>query len=69
VGAWLEELLVILDITPPPGVEYMGHSLRGDAASAALSIGVSMPVICRWGIYWSRASPRYIGGTNNTACI
>ena len=37
VGGWLAELLTILHITSPPGVKYTGHSVRGGAASAALS--------------------------------
>lgn len=51
VGIWLGDLLTELDVSPPPGVKYTGHSLRGGAASAALAIGVSLPAICRWGIW------------------
>jgi hypothetical protein len=51
VGVWLAALLAILHITAPPGVKYTGHSLRGGAASAALAAGVSLPAICRWGLW------------------
>jgi hypothetical protein len=51
VGEWLASLLTILHITAPPGVKYTGHSLRGGAASAALAAGVSLPAICRWGLW------------------
>ena len=51
VGAWLAELLGILGVTAPPGVKYTGHCLRGGAASAALAAGVSLPAICRWGLW------------------
>ena len=51
VGEWLTSLLGILNITAPPGVKYTGHSLRGGAASAALAAGVSLPAICRWGLW------------------
>jgi len=51
VGNWLASLLAALHVQPPPGVKYTGHSLRGGAASAALSVGVSLPAICRWGIW------------------
>jgi hypothetical protein len=51
IGLWLTKLLQVLDIHPPPGVKWTGHSIRGGAASAALAIGVSLPAICRWGIW------------------
>ena len=49
IGLWLTKLLQVLH--RPPGVKWTGHSIRGGAASAALAISVSLPAICRWGIW------------------
>jgi len=51
VGKWLANVLKVLGVQAPPGIKYTGHSLRGGGASAALAIGVSLPAICRWGIW------------------
>mmetsp|Transcript_33431 Transcript_33431/g.53541 ORF Transcript_33431/g.53541 Transcript_33431/m.53541 type:complete len:100 (+) Transcript_33431:520-819(+) len=51
IGVWMLRRLDALGIKAPPGIKYTGHSLRGGAASAALAIGVSLPAICRWGLW------------------
>jgi hypothetical protein len=44
------------DIPTPPGVKWIGHSLRRGGASAAHAIGVSIAVIMAWGLWKSLAS-------------
>ena len=53
LGKWLDSITAHLGIEPPPGVKWTGHSLRGGAATAALALGVSLPVLCRWGLWRS----------------
>ena len=42
---WLAELLARLDVSPPLGASYSGHSLRSGAASAAYSLGFPVEVV------------------------
>lgn len=56
INTWLTNLLTVLGVRAPPGVKWTGHSLRGGGATAALAIGVSLPAICRWGIWKSLGS-------------
>jgi len=42
---WLSELLARLDVSPPLGGSYSGHSLRSGAASAAYSLGFPVEVV------------------------
>ena len=53
LGKWLDLLTTHMGVEPPPGVKWTGHSLRGGAATAALALGVSLPVLCRWGLWRS----------------
>jgi len=43
--AWIRDCLYLLNITPPDGCIYSGHSLRGCAATSARSIGCELDPI------------------------
>jgi len=62
---WLAELLTRLDVSPPLGVAYSGHSLRSGAASAAYSLGFPVEVVGDLGTHKSTATTLrlHIGGT------
>lgn len=48
-------------MSPPSGVSFSGHSCRGGGATAALAVGVSLPVVMGWGDWKSLDSVvRYI---------
>jgi hypothetical protein len=51
VSVWLLELLSLIGVSPPPGVLWSMHSLRSGGATAALSIGVDLSAIARWGLW------------------
>jgi len=51
IDTWLQEALGWVAATPPPGVLWSSHSLRSGGATAALSIGVDVFTIARWGIW------------------
>jgi hypothetical protein len=51
IGNWLSEILLILNIQPPAGVSWSGHSLRSGGATAAYSIGVDALIVKRFGIW------------------
>ncbi|KAJ1488635.1 hypothetical protein T484DRAFT_1938870 [Baffinella frigidus] len=53
VEAWLASCLKATRQEPPPGVLWTMYSLRSGAATAAHSIGVSLPSIQRWGLWKS----------------
>jgi hypothetical protein len=53
VEAWLAACLSATRQEPPPGVLWTMYSLRSGAATAAHSIGVSLPSIQRWGLWKS----------------
>ena len=55
VSACLDEALGLVGASPPPGHLWLPHSLRGGAATAAHSIGTSLPKICYFGD-WSITS-------------
>lgn len=55
VDKWLQLVLARLDVAPPAGETWTGHSLRKGAASGAAAIGVSLDRICFLG-GWSIAS-------------
>lgn len=55
-GEWLRALLAATKAVPPPGLTWTKHSLRGGAASAALSVGAQLPAVCRWGVWKTLAS-------------
>jgi len=42
---WMRECLYLLNINPPDGCVYSGHSLRGCAATSARSIGYELDLI------------------------
>lgn len=52
IDRWVHEILDHLDLQPPPGDKWSGHSERKGAASAAAAIGVSLNRIC-WCGGWS----------------
>ena len=52
VDTWLREILAHLDVQPPAGELWSGHSLRKGAASGAAAIGVALDRIC-WCGGWS----------------
>ena len=52
IDGWLREILAHLDIQPPPGELWSGHSLRKGAASGAAAIDVAVHRIC-WLGGWS----------------
>lgn len=45
--AWMREALYLLDISPPAGGFYSGHSLRAGAATAMRSIGGDLDAIAQ----------------------
>ena len=51
VDAWLQEALDLIQLSPPPGVKWSSHSLRSGGATAALSVGVDLASIARWGLW------------------
>ena len=55
MSGWLASALARCDITAPPGVAYLGHSIRSGAASAQAAIGVDHLLI-RWLGGWARGS-------------
>jgi len=48
INLWLAELAARLDLRPPLGGTYSGHSLRSGAASAAYSLGFPVEVVADW---------------------
>lgn len=56
ISTWLDDVLTILDVSPPPGVLWSMHSMRSGGATAALSIGADVLTIARWGIWASISS-------------
>ena len=51
VVQWLRACCDVLDLHPPVGEKWGGHSHRSGGATAALSIDVSLPAIARFGIW------------------
>lgn len=65
IDGWLREILAHLDVQPPAGELWSGHSLRKGAASGAAALGVSLDRICwcgGWSVH-SRAVHDYIDPT------
>jgi len=56
IGHWLTEILDMLEIKPPAGVSWSGHSLRSGGATAAYSIGVYTLIVMRFGLWKCLAS-------------
>jgi hypothetical protein len=55
VEGWLSSCLAATQQAPPPGTLWTMYSLRSGAATAAHSVGVSLPSIQRWGLWKSLA--------------
>lgn len=55
----LNMALKLVNAVPPPGHLWQGHSLRAGAATAAHSIGVSLPKICHFGDWSIKSSAVY----------
>jgi hypothetical protein len=51
ITTWLRDIMAILGLPVPPGVQYSGHSLRRGGASAAHAIDVSLPRSMAWGLW------------------
>lgn len=49
IDGWVREILAHLDVRPPPGELWSGHSLRKGAASGGAAEGVSLDRICWMG--------------------
>ena len=49
IDGWLRETLTHLDVQPPPGELWSGHSLRKGAASGATAVGVALVQVCHMG--------------------
>ena len=57
ITEWLLLLLVDLNIPTPPGIKWVGHSLRRGDPSSVHDLGVSIAVIMTWGLWKSLDSP------------
>lgn len=56
LGKWFQEVCDFLQLTPPVGELWSGHSHRSGGATAALSIDASLPAIARFGVWDNMAS-------------
>ena len=57
----VRSVLSAAGMAPPSGAVFSGHSCRGGGATAALAVGVSLPVVMGWGDWKSLTSVvRYI---------
>ena len=61
LSAAVGAVLHVAGAQPPPGTLWSGHSCRAGGATAALSIGVSLPMVMQWGDWRSLTSvQRYL---------
>ena len=56
LGKWFQEACDFLQLSPPVGELWSGHSHRSGGATAALSIDASLPAIARFGVWDNMAS-------------
>ena len=58
LSSWLDAALLLIHVSAPPGSTYSSHSMRAGAATSALAIGVSLPVLMSAGGWASIDSAR-----------
>jgi len=56
LGRWFQEACDFLNLSPPVGELWSGHSHRSGGATGALSIDASLPAIARFGVWDNMAS-------------
>ena len=56
VTSWLNSVLLLVDMAPPSGEKWTGHSLRSGGASACIAIGVDIFHIMKHGVWKSLAA-------------
>jgi hypothetical protein len=64
VTSWLNSVLPLINMTPPSGEKWTGHSLRSGGASACITIGVDIFHIMKHGVWKSLAAVHCLSSTS-----